>query len=65
MFYETRILDAYGNLKKIISGKELQKRHWENFKFMEENISFFAKKDQKKDVKKQNTEIKFLSDDTY
>jgi len=48
MFYETKVLDAYGNLKRIVSCKELRKRHWENYKIMEENCSSFSKKYRKK-----------------
>ncbi|MFT4577323.1 MAG: hypothetical protein ACI8PD_002384 [Nitrospinales bacterium] len=43
MFYETKVLDAYGKLKKIVSAEELQSRHWKIFKSSEENGSFFKK----------------------
>jgi len=44
MFYETKVLDCYGKLIKIISTEELHSRHWKNFKFMEEKGRFFKKK---------------------
>lgn len=28
MFYEVKILDALGNLKKVISSKSLSNKHW-------------------------------------
>ena len=31
MFYEVRVLDSNSNLKKIISTKELSRRHWMSF----------------------------------
>ena len=31
MFYEVRILNAKGKLKKVISTPELSKTHWESF----------------------------------
>jgi hypothetical protein len=52
MFYETKVLDAYGKLKKTVSAEELQSRHWEIFKSTEENGSFFKKNA----LKKQTTE---------
>jgi hypothetical protein len=44
MFYETRILDGYGNLKQTISSQELQKRHWNKFQESESNLSIYPKK---------------------
>ena len=44
MFYETKVLDAYGKLKKIVTAEELQSQHWEIFQSAEENGSFFKKK---------------------
>ncbi|MBT3366460.1 MAG: hypothetical protein HN472_11010 [Nitrospina sp.] len=44
MFYETRVLDAYGNLKKTISPQELQTRHWKIFQQLEERTVFQQKK---------------------
>jgi hypothetical protein len=43
MFYETKVLDAYGKLKKVVSAEELQSRHWKIFQSREENGSFFKK----------------------
>lgn len=31
MFHEAKVLDAQKHLKKIISVKELSRRHWMNF----------------------------------
>jgi hypothetical protein len=45
MFYETRVLDAYGNLKKTISTQELHARHWKVFQQLEERNVFNPKKD--------------------
>jgi len=43
MFYETKVLDAYGNLKKIISTQELHARHWKTFQQIEERKAFRPK----------------------
>ena len=40
MFYETKVLDAYGKLKKVVSAEELQSRHWKIFKSTEEKGVF-------------------------
>ena len=45
MFYEARVFDAYGNLKKTISSQELHARHWKNFQKLEEKTVFHKKKD--------------------
>ena len=45
MFYETRVLDAYGNMKKTISSQELHNRHWKIFQQIEERSVFQQKKD--------------------
>lgn len=44
MFYETRVLDAYGNLIKTISTQELHTRHWKIFQQLEERSVFSPKK---------------------
>ncbi len=44
MFNETRVWDAFGNLKKIISSQELHARHWKVFQKSEENLTFYPKK---------------------
>lgn len=31
MFYDVRVLNGKGKLKKVVSGKELSKKHWEDF----------------------------------
>lgn len=43
MFYETKVLDAYGNLKKIVSTQELHTRHWRIFQQLEERKVFLPK----------------------
>jgi hypothetical protein len=43
MFYETKVLDAYGKLKKIVSAEKLQSRHWKIFESTEQNGSFYKK----------------------
>ncbi len=58
MFYETRVLDAYGNLKQVISSKELQARHWQKFQEAESNLSIYPKKDSSKlERKKRGTDL--------
>ncbi len=54
MFYETKVLDAYGKLKEIVSAEELQSRHWKIFQSAEENGSFF-KKNALKNQKSENS----------
>jgi|GEM_PF-2184220 hypothetical protein len=43
MFYETKVLDSYGKLKKVVSAEELQSQHWKLFESMEGNGSFLRK----------------------
>ena len=31
MFYEVRILDSKGNIKKVLSSKKLSKKYWNGF----------------------------------
>jgi hypothetical protein len=57
MFYETKVLDAYGKLKKIVSAEELQSRHWKIFKSMEENGSLFKKNALKNQTNKNSKKI--------
>ena len=37
MFYDVKILDPKGKIKKIISGQELGKRYWAAFRMAEAN----------------------------
>ena len=37
MFYDVKILDSQGNIKKIILGQELRKRYWKAFFIAEAN----------------------------
>ena len=37
MFYDVKILDPKGKIKKIISGQELGKRYWTAFRMAEAN----------------------------
>lgn len=53
MFYETRVLDPYGNLKKTISAQELHTRHWKIFQQSEEKTVFHMKKDSSKPGRKK------------
>lgn len=39
MFYEVRILDQRKHLKKIISAKELSRRHWAEFEKNQKGFS--------------------------
>lgn len=39
MFHEVRVLNARKNLKKIISAKELSRRHWNEFDKKQEGFS--------------------------
>ncbi|MBI4389092.1 MAG: hypothetical protein HY580_02845 [Nitrospinae bacterium] len=32
MFYEVRILDPKGKIKRVLTSKELSKRYWQGFK---------------------------------
>lgn len=52
MFYETKVLDAYGNLKAIITAQELHTRHWKTFHNMEKTLSPYTKKT-KSNIKKE------------
>ncbi len=67
MFYDTKILDAYGKLKKIVSSEELQRRHWENFKFLEENCNSFANRLRKGNSRNglKKTKPSLANDETY
>jgi hypothetical protein len=38
MFYEVRILNAKGKLKKILSARELSRRYWENIREQEPGL---------------------------
>lgn len=31
MFYDVRVSNGKGKLKKVVSGKELSKKHWQDF----------------------------------
>ena len=45
MFYEVRVLNAQKALKKIVSGKELSLKYWNEFE--EKQKGFVSKKNQK------------------
>lgn len=60
MFYETRILDAYGNVKKTISAQELHNRHWQMFQQSEGSLSIYPKKSSSKPARKKSTRDKGL-----
>ncbi|MBC8283969.1 MAG: hypothetical protein H8E32_09165 [Nitrospinae bacterium] len=42
MFYDVKVLDAGGQTKKIISGQELSRLHWQMFQGKEENKTVTA-----------------------
>jgi hypothetical protein len=67
MFYETKVLDAYGKLKKIVTAEELQSRHWKIFKTNEENGSYFKKNILKKQMAENSKKIstKNLGEEDY
>ena len=56
MFYETKVLDAYGNLKKIVSTQELHIRHWRIFQQLEERKVFLPKTTFRKKNKRKKDE---------
>ena len=56
MFYETKVLDAYGKLKKIVSAEELKSRHWKIFESTEKNGSVYKKNTLKKQTPKTPSE---------
>jgi len=39
MFYDVKVLNPDGTMKNIISSKQLQTAHWENFRKSEESLS--------------------------
>ncbi len=59
MFHEVKILDPNGNLKKILSGKELSKQYW-NELYDEENGNRVAIGKGKRFRKKNAKQMKFL-----
>ncbi len=51
MFFPVTIYGPDGKIKKVISPKTLEKRHWSNFRKMDKNRSF--SKETKKNAPKQ------------
>lgn len=39
MFYEVRVFNADGRIKKVITTNELRRTHWDNFRKAEESMS--------------------------
>lgn len=39
MFYDVRVLNPDGTMKKVITSSELQLTHWNNFRKAEESLS--------------------------
>lgn len=39
MFYEVKVLNPDGTMKKVVSSDILQQTHWDNFKKAEESMS--------------------------
>ncbi|NIP99705.1 MAG: hypothetical protein GWM98_04095 [Nitrospinaceae bacterium] len=38
MFHEVKVLDRYGNIKRIISSRELSRTHWRKFQKLENQL---------------------------
>ena len=47
MFYDVKILDPKGKIKKIISGQELGKRNWAAFRMAEANNTLNSSSNQR------------------
>lgn len=58
MFYQVRILDRYGKVKKVISKDELQKAHWNRF---EENKKSYVMPKEKSFAAIENIEPSKMS----
>jgi len=54
-FTKQKVLDAYGNLKKIVSTQELHTRHWRIFQQLEERKVFLPKTTFPKKVREKKT----------
>ncbi len=39
MFYEVRVYNPDGSVKKVVSTQELKQTHWDNFRKAEESMS--------------------------
>ena len=65
MLSETKIWDAYGNLKKIISTQELHTRHWKIFNLSEESLAYYPKKKSSKPERKNGQKDQDASVDRY
>ncbi|GJL78205.1 MAG: hypothetical protein NPINA01_11940 [Nitrospinaceae bacterium] len=39
MFYEVKVLNPDGTMKKVVSSDDLKKTHWDNFRKAEESMS--------------------------
>lgn len=39
MFYDVRVLNPDGTMKKVITSNELKTTHWDNFRKSEESLS--------------------------
>ncbi len=39
MFYDVKVLNPDGTMKKVISSNELKLNHWEKFRLSEESLS--------------------------
>lgn len=39
MFYDVKIMDAQGKIKKIVTSEEISKTYWKNFQYEEANKS--------------------------
>lgn len=39
MFYDVRVLNPDGTMKKVITSNDLKRTHWDNFRKSEESLS--------------------------
>ena len=67
MFYEVRIKNADGSLKKVVTQSTLKKMHWENFQKSEDGIGLVtASRPQVPAWVKQNLDVTYPeSGDNY
>ena len=61
MFYQVKVMDSEGKLKKVISSQELSKRYWNTF-FDEMSGDNAAKTASVKQARKKKKELEFYFD---
>jgi hypothetical protein len=57
MFYQVKVLDRYGKVKKIISRDELRNSHWDRF---DDNKKSYLMPKKKNCVAIDNTELSYV-----